>query len=743
MTIQPNHTTTPKETPYRVLVAVNDEHNLHPLLRLACAIARAQGGQVCLLTVTRSGTPPSWLKLPLPENICHNVPVDIVVRSGKNIETVILQQIRQFEADTLILGWSGQLDRGRYLLSRTLDPVIQGAPCDVIVLRGEHLDNVRRILIPMAGGPNAPHGLDIARALAPEATLTVLYVAAEQLGPTEELVGRGRLDTLVENLGDPEHVQIRIVQATSPVEGILNEVAQGYDLLILGAGRENLVDRFLFGDVSRTIMANSLIPTIIVRRRLTSVRTLVHRMWLRVFGLMPNLTLQEQAKVYRIVQRGSRPSTDFFVLITLASALASFGLLLDSPAVIIGAMLVAPLMSAILGMGLSIVKGDLRFLWRALSTTLRGILLAVLTGFVVGLVMPGASITDEILNHASPTLLDLGVALAAGAAAAYAISRPDVSAALAGVAVAAALTPPLATVGVGLALQRWWISGGALLLFLANMVSIVAIGGITFFLLGFRPEPGHPSRAMILRRGIQSATVLLLLVTIPLGILTNQSLRELRLQQEIESALHAELVQMAGAELVYWETTSESTNGTLYLDVTVRVPRTMAHQDARTLQEGVAQHLNRPVALSLSIVPTTRLQAYVPPTPTPTGIPTATPTPTPTETPTPTPTPTPTLTPTSTPTPTPTPTITPTPTPTPWALMVAGVDRTGLRVRYSPNGLVVGRLQEGTAVVVTDGPITLNEKIWYRIFSATDQLEGWVMADYLTTPTRLKIEQVN
>ena len=112
-------------------------------------------------------------------------------------------------------------------------------------------------------------------------------------------------------------------------------------------------------------------------------------------------------------------------------------------------------------------------------------------------------------------------------------------------------------------LRRWWIAGGALLLFLTNMVSIVAAGGLTFFLLGFRPEPDQPSRTVILRRGIQSVAVLLLLVTIPLGVLTSQSLRELRLHQTIESALHAELAQMPGAELVRWEIAEEDDDDTL------------------------------------------------------------------------------------------------------------------------------------------------------------------------------------
>ena len=431
MTLQQNRAIGLDVAPYRVLVAIRDEHDLCPLLRLACALARAHDGEVHLLTVTRGGTQPSWLKLP---DDCRDVLADVVIRSGRNIGAVILQEFQQLEPDTLVLGWSGHLNRGRYLLGRTLDPVIQSAPCDVIVLRGECVDSVHHILIPVAGGPNAPHAFNIARALAPEAKITALYVATGRLGSAEVLLGRDVLDALMRGLHDSSHIHTRIVQAEGPVEGILGETAREYDLLILGASGANIVGRFLFGDIPQMILMNSPIPVVMVRYRLTPIHSFMQRIWVHTFGLVPKLTIQEQAKVYKTVRRESRPSTDFFVLITLASAIASLGLLLNSPAAIIGAMLVAPLMSAILGMGLSIVKGDPRFFWRALSTTARGMLLAVLTGFVMGLMVPGASLTQEILSRAHPTLLDLGVVLISGVTAAYAISRPDVSAALAGVA---------------------------------------------------------------------------------------------------------------------------------------------------------------------------------------------------------------------------------------------------------------------------------------------------------------------
>jgi uncharacterized hydrophobic protein (TIGR00271 family) len=435
------------------------------------------------------------------------------------------------------------------------------------------------------------------------------------------------------------------------------------------------------------------------------------------------------------MRRGAQPTPDFFVMLTLAAALATLGLLMDSPAIIIGAMIVAPLMTAILAIGLSIVLGDLRFFWRATATTLRGILLAIVMGFIVGQIVPGAEPTDAILSLAAPTVLDLAVALTAGAAAAYAVSRKDVSAALAGVAVAASLTPPLVNIGLGLAFLDWRIAWGAGLLFLANWVAIVATSGFIFLWMGFRPRPGDPDRVAARRRGFYTFGVLLVLITIPLLTLTQHSLSDLQFRRSVEFAIVNEIRQIPGGELVRWDYTIGE-GDTLNLELTIRASGDVAYPEARDLQERIATHIDMPVALSLGTVPTQRLRAFVPPTPTltptmtPTGIPTHTPTPTPTETTTPTSTPTPT--PTIPPIPTITPLPTNTPTATPWILRVISVGSAGLRVRYSPDGLVMGRLPQDTPVVVIEGPVNLRGVTWYRITSTTTRLDGWVDGEYLS-----------
>ncbi len=402
-------------------------------------------------------------------------------------------------------------------------------------------------------------------------------------------------------------------------------------------------------------------------------------------------------------------------MISLSAAIATFGLLQNSAAVIIGAMLVAPLMAAIFGLSLGIVRGDLRLLQRGLSATLRGALLAVAVGFLLTLLMAELPYSSEVLHRTAPNLLDLGVALASGAAGAYALCRKEVSASLPGVAIAAALVPPLAVIGIGLAEWNGAVAGGATLLFLVNLVAITASGGLVFLWLGFRPLPGKETRRRVFQGGVLGTILLLVALTVVLGILSIRSFSEAALNREIDRILQNVVSDMGQ---VQWEgewEADELEDGTLRIEVVVRSSRAVSHRDVVDLQERLASELGRTVALVLSVVPTTELDALVPPTPTPTPppgatatftpSPTSTPTATPTQTPTPTQTSTPTFTPTSTHTathtptstptpthtPTPTPTATATPTPTPVVVEVGGTGGQGVWM-YGQPGLAGGKI---------------------------------------------------
>ena len=171
---------------------------------------------------------------------------------------------------------------------------------------------------------------------------------------------------------------------------------------------------------------------------------------------------------------------NFFILLALATAIATFGLLSNSAATIIGAMIIAPLMIPIMSLAFSLIILDFRLVSYSLVRLVFGIVLTVLIAFLatelIGFKIPGS----EILARTEPTLLDLGVAIAAGVAGAFAKIRRSVSDAIPGVAISVALVPPLCVVGIGLATSDFKFSLGAFILFLTNLIGIIISADIIF-----------------------------------------------------------------------------------------------------------------------------------------------------------------------------------------------------------------------------------------------------------------------
>ncbi|MEM7325311.1 MAG: TIGR00341 family protein [Actinomycetota bacterium] len=175
----------------------------------------------------------------------------------------------------------------------------------------------------------------------------------------------------------------------------------------------------------------------------------------------------------------------FTVMLTLSVVVAVMGLALDSAAVVIGAMLLAPLMQPVLAAGacmsLALFTKSLQAMIRVLLATAWCIGVAYLISYI----LPEAPLTDEVLSRTQPDIKDLVVALAAGAAGAYATVREDVSASLPGVAVAVALVPPLASVGMALERADQELAIGALLLYITNLAAILFASIVVFVITGF------------------------------------------------------------------------------------------------------------------------------------------------------------------------------------------------------------------------------------------------------------------
>ncbi|MCU7940558.1 MAG: TIGR00341 family protein, partial [gamma proteobacterium symbiont of Bathyaustriella thionipta] len=178
-------------------------------------------------------------------------------------------------------------------------------------------------------------------------------------------------------------------------------------------------------------------------------------------------------------------SSLYLVLMMLSTLLASFGLFANSAAVVIGAMLLAPLMSPIISFSMGLLRDDKKILISSLIKILLGIVLALSASSILTLLLPQVELSNEIKARIHPNLIDLGVAIFSGIAAAYTKAHKELLNNLAGVAIAVALVPPLAVVGIGLGRGEAYVFEGALLLFMTNLIGITLSAIITFQFLGF------------------------------------------------------------------------------------------------------------------------------------------------------------------------------------------------------------------------------------------------------------------
>ncbi|MCC5953101.1 MAG: DUF389 domain-containing protein [Acidimicrobiia bacterium] len=208
----------------------------------------------------------------------------------------------------------------------------------------------------------------------------------------------------------------------------------------------------------------------------------------------------------------------FAVMMVAASIIAAVGLNLSSTAVVIGAMLVAPLMTPIVGFAAAAVGGNPDPARRCAVFTVLASAGTVATAYVTSAALPvvGNPVTSELLARTSPDVRDLLVAVAAGTAGAYATAREEISSSLPGAAVAVALVPPLAAVGICLELGRWELAFGAFLLYAANLIGILVAAAVVMALTGFAEPPfirgGGRTAAIV----ATASAVALVVVTLPL-----------------------------------------------------------------------------------------------------------------------------------------------------------------------------------------------------------------------------------
>jgi uncharacterized hydrophobic protein (TIGR00271 family) len=604
---------------YRILVPVANPDTAAPLLRLARLLAYQKEGEVLALQVItvpdqvpleegrfRAASGRELLERALRLAKKEDFSLQTMARVAHNVAEGILDTAREEKVDLILLGWRGYTRSAGASMGPIIDPVIRNAPCDVTVAKARQWEKIEKILVPTSGGPNAPIAAQFASALSNffNAQTTVMYVQLGQATPQRIQEKQSLIDQTLEGISFEREPEKKVVIANNVVDGITREALdEDYDLVLLGASEEGLFDQFAFGSIPQQVAAQVPRTAVMVKRYGGPTELWTRKLSQGIAQILPRLDPEEQLKLRESLRDSARPGGNYFVLTILASLIATMGLLLNSPAVVIGAMLVAPLMSPIMGFSLGVIVGDVRLIRLSVEAVLKGFVLAIIISAFAALFSPFKTLTGEIIARTQPTLLDMAVALASGMAGSYALARKGIGAALPGVAIAAALMPPLSVVGIGLAVGEAQIVAGSLLLFITNIAAISLAGVIIFLMLGVRPEIWLPEAKKRVRRSLVAFVILLVMIAIPLGVIMNSILRDTAQQRAIQAVLEEQVVS-DDRELV--EVEYRPTGGSMLVIATVRSKEPIDQDAVDDAAAALNRRLDQPVILELVTLPVLR-----------------------------------------------------------------------------------------------------------------------------------------
>lgn len=238
--------------------------------------------------------------------------------------------------------------------------------------------------------------------------------------------------------------------------------------------------------------------------------------WTPINNWLPHLEREDRRELAARIRQDATGGPDFYIMMVLAATLASLGLLQGSTAVVIGAMLVAPLVGPLLGTALALVQGNIQLMRQSLTVALLGIALGFSISLIFGVLNPGFEPTLEVEARGRPDQFDLFIAFASGMVAGYAESRRGVSNTLAGVAIAAALLPPLAVIGIAAMSGETRIAIYASILLATNLVAIILGAALVFRLMGVKARAEEEALPPWARRSVAGMLVIVMLLAAPL-----------------------------------------------------------------------------------------------------------------------------------------------------------------------------------------------------------------------------------
>ena len=311
---------------------------------------------------------------------------------------------------------------------------------------------------------------------------------------------------------------------------------------------------------------------------------------------------ERQGKVYGEIKENAKGDFDFFVLTIFSAIIITLGLIVDSSAVVIGGMLLAPLVWPVLALSLAIIKGRSGLLQSSVSTLFRSTVVILLISFVFGFISPDYALKgSEFISRTSPTIFELFIALAAGFVGAFVITYPKIGAAIAGVVVAAALVPPIAVIGLSVSHGNLEMAGGAFILYLSNLIAVTFAASILFLVSKFKgpsTEIGQDKR----KSNIRWALIFLIVMAIPLLLITSEAIKEKNQQNAIRQIINAKFPTATIASVDV-----EDKGEVVVIDVTIQHSDILTENQVNNLAETLSQKMKKVVVPRITIVPIVKL----------------------------------------------------------------------------------------------------------------------------------------
>ena len=306
------------------------------------------------------------------------------------------------------------------------------------------------------------------------------------------------------------------------------------------------------------------------------------------------------------IATGSEPELRFYAMVAASTAIATFGLIKSSTAIVIGAMLVAPLMTPIFGIALALVRGDAILLGRSIRAEIAGVTLTMGLAVCFGYLIPELEATPEMLNRTTPNLLDLLVAVFAGFAGAYAIVDEHISPALPGMAIATAIVPPLANSGLCISLGAYQGAAGSFLLFFANFLSILLVAAFVFFAAGMEREFGSVTKKVVVRRfGLAIIGFCLVAAFLSKGLY--EIVQASRLKNSIYSVLSEELSHLPATDLR--KVINQTHENKVFVLAQVNAPTDISPSHVKKIEETLEKKIAKPIELFMRITVTRDVSA--------------------------------------------------------------------------------------------------------------------------------------